>query len=217
LQQLEQLYATGVRAMVEFDPIDSESRRADLAWLSARSPIHILTSAGIAPDDPATGAMPNLPVRAGLQMLAGPPGSERASGHHRLPAFMQLASALDALSAIARVPAGTTVPLTVVADPHTVSVEDAETVLAVGVCIVLVARDDPAAMPALAATFKRLADLGFSDRVALGYAGDPLTVMERMPLFLMEADFTSTEVRQLLVDNPLRSLLIGGHSSHSED
>ena len=71
-------------------------------------------------------------------------------------------------------------------------------------------------MPAAAAAFKRLMDAGAGDRLALGYAGDPITVMQRMPIFLMEAGLTSVQVRQVLVENPLKSLLIRGEESETE-
>jgi hypothetical protein len=215
LLDLEQLYATGVRAVVELDAADSEQRRADLAWLSARSPIHILTSAGIAPDDAVSEPASNVPpVRAGLRLLDGAPAGALGVTFSRLPVFISLESVQVALR-------GETVnsdaPHTIVADPLSASADELRGVLDAGNRLVLVAEDDTSTMPLVAALFKQLADLEFGDRLALAYRGDPITVMERMPIFLMEAGLTSADVRGILVDNPLRSLLVAGKREADQD
>lgn len=212
LLQLEQLYATGVRAVVELDCLDSESRLADLAWLSARSPIHILTSAGFTPDEFVAGSRPSVPVRPGLRVPPAVPNAPTKDGRGRLPIFVELTTVLDTLPEMARFAAETGVPLTAVADPLSATTGDTRAVLEAGARLVLIAGDEASTMPAVAARFKWLSDLGFSDRLGLGYRGDPVMVMERMPIFLMEAGLASIAVREILVGNPLQSLLRRGMS-----
>lgn len=206
LQHFEQLYATGVRAVVELLPTSSGSHLADLAWLMARSPIHIVTSVGIAPGERERDAATGVWVRAGLRTVSG--HTTARAGNERLPRFLNLDSAGAAETAVSLASDPEAGPLTVVVDPLAARSEHLATLLESGARLALIAGDDPGTMPEVAATFKRLVDAGVGDRLALGYAGDPITVMERMPIFLMEAGLTSVEVRQLLVENPLQSLLI---------
>lgn len=217
LLHLEQLYATGVRAVVELLPASTGSHLADLGWLMARSPIHIVTSAGLRPGERDQDAETGVPVRVGLQTVPSSGHAVGGANSRRLPRFLNLDS--EGAAEMALSPASESDPkgpVTVVADPLAERFRHVDNLLESEVLLALVTGDDAASMPAAAAAFKRLMDAGAGDRLALGYAGDPITVMQRMPIFLMEAGLTSVQVRQVLVENPLKSLLIRGEESETE-
>jgi hypothetical protein len=59
---------------------------------------------------------------------------------------------------------------------------------------------------AAAAIHNLVIDGGFGDRLAVGYNSDPINLMERFPVLLMEAGLSAAAVRRLLVENPARAL-----------
>lgn len=205
LLELEQLYAAGVRAVVDLASVASTQQAADLVWISRRSPVHIVVGAG----PTLTTAAANQHLHFGISRFESPPSPRGAVARHDRPRFVRAAAWATAAQAAARPGwveddgAG----WTVVAEPRDATPSLVLAAIEAGARLVLTISDgDAGALAGSAALIRDLVELGFGDRLSLGYNADPLVLMERFPLFLMEAGLPAIAVRRILIDNPAEAL-----------
>lgn len=206
LIELERLYTTGVRAVVDLAAA-SDSQRADLAWVSQRSPVHIVV--GASPPEVTAPANDHLPIGISRIEALGAPGE--AVVRPDRPPFVHA----ETWSAATRYAASSTddehgwTGWTIVAEPASATPGVVQAALAAGARLVFIVGDARADVMADTAGFIRdLVELGFGERVSLGYNADPILVMERFPLLLMDAGLPAIAVRRILVDNPAEALTI---------
>lgn len=205
LLELEQLYASGVRAVVALIAVTSPREIADLVWISQRSPVHIIV--GTQPME--TTAAANAHLDAGIALVESPSAPDMTGSRFDRPPFIRA----ETWSEVAQrtMPSGGVAldwtGWTVVAEPADATWGLVQSALAAGGRVVLTVADgDTELMTATAALICDLVEGGFGDRLSLGYNADPLTVVERFPLFLMEAELPAKAVRRILVDNPIEAL-----------
>ena len=203
---LEQAYASGVRAVADVSGHQSVRDTADVQWMSARSPVHLIVGT-LASDAQERAELAN--VRYGLAVSDSTAHVRRALEVTELPAFIQVTSPDQIGGAITRLetfPLGHR-PWVVLDESGLGSDREWEKALtAVGGVVLVVATDDLPGMTRAAKRCRELVDGGFGDRLALGYNADPVLLMERFPLLLMEAGLPAEAVRRLLIENPAEAL-----------
>ena len=202
LLELEQLYASGVRAVADLTAPGSPRQIGELVWISQRSPVHIVTGARPA----VTTVTANLFGGVSLvESLLAPDSAARFDRPPFVRANTWLAAAQRALAS-----GGVGLDWTgwtVVAGPTDATSALVQPALAAGARVVLIVADeDTGLMAATAALICDLVEGGYGDGLSLGYNADPMTVVERFPLFLMEAGLPAIAVRRILVDNPAKAL-----------
>lgn len=204
LVEAERLYATGVHAVVELAAA-SDQQLADLAWISRRSPIHLVFASG---PTPAT-VTSDEPLRFGITRVESLPAPGEAAARPDRPPFVR-AETWSAAAQLATPHGGAEhdwTGWTVVAEPANATSSLVRAVLAAGASLVLIVADaDSGAMAGTAALIRELVELGYGNRLSLGYNADPVVVIERLPLFLMDAGLPAIAVRRILVDNPAEVL-----------
>jgi hypothetical protein len=202
---LEQLYAIGVRAIVDLASAAAAEQLTDLLWISARAPVHVINGASAATPIDGT-AKANVGVAIGQAGVSADLGDAIRRGQ---PRFVPVAAAAQLDQEAAQIGSGEPDP-----GPWVVIESSAigegwnwEAALERGIGLALiVAAADSGAMELAASRCRELVDAGFGNRLILGYNEDPLGLMERFPVLLMEAGLPATVVRKLLVDNPARAL-----------
>ena len=204
LLELEQLYASGVRAVVDLTATTSPRQVTDLIWISQRSPVHIFV--GAQPEMSTMAANGDLHIGISLvESVLAPDSPVRFDR----PPFVRAETWL-AVSQRAMPSGGVALDWTgwtVVAEPENAPSDIVQAAFVAGARAVLIVADgDADRMTATAALIRDLVEDGYGDRLSLGYNADPMTVVERFPLFLMDAGLPATAVRRILVDNPAEAL-----------
>jgi hypothetical protein len=204
LLELEQLYASGVRAVVDLTTTTSAQQVTDLNWISQRSPVHIVV--GAQPEMSTMAANGDLHIGISLVESVLVPDS---TARFDRPPFVRA----ETWSVVAQraMPSGEVAldwaGWTVVAEAENATMGLVQPALAAGARGVLIVADgDAGRMTATAALICDLVEDGYGDRLSLGYNADPITVAERFPLFLMEAGLPAMAVRRILVDSPAEAL-----------
>lgn len=204
LIELERLYATGVRAVVDLAAVTSAQQLADLAWISQRSPVHLVIASGPTLATETTGALP----RFGITRVESMPAlGDAEAGPHRLLFVRAETWSAVAQLALPRGGGGNWAGWTIIVEPANATSGLVQAALAAGArLVVIVGEADAGGMAGTAALIRDLVELGFGDRLSLGYNADPIVVMERFPLLLMDAGLPAIAVRRILVDNPAEAL-----------
>jgi hypothetical protein len=203
---LEHVYAAGVRSVADVTGYRSGQDSADVQWVSARSPVHLVVG-NMSPD--AHGPCELATVRFGLAVWDGLAREDWAQQVTGLPVFARVTLPDQASAAIAHLE-----PFLCGRRPWLVLEESGlrsdrkwgELLAGVAGVVLVVATDDFAGMTRAARRCRELVGAGFGDRLALGYNADPVLLMERFPLLLMEEGLPADAVRRLLIENPARAL-----------
>jgi hypothetical protein len=180
---------------------------ADLLWISARTPVHIIVAADFA--QPPVAAV-GEPLRVGAAIVT----VGRANRGMDCPAELPLFERTELTRGIEHAGASVTSrveeraawavlsEMALTADQERSRERDD-----VAGLVVVIATERVEPMSRAAAMVRDLViERGFGDRLALGYTSDPVGFMERFPLLLMEAGLSAAAVGRLLVENPARAL-----------
>ncbi len=205
LIELERLYALGVRSCIELATGATAVARADLAWVSARSPIHLIAS-----QRPSVGSADN---KSGLRL--GATGLGSASEIQRLPI---MDTTLPVFIDGDRAPVGwidrsgldqelsERMCLTSVLPAPGGARGEWKPLLGAGARLAIIVPGG--GMLEAAGVVRDLVADGVGDQILLGFQDDPMSMMERFPIALMVAGLAAVEVRKLFVDNPARMLTL---------
>lgn len=221
LAELEDAYAVGIRSLVVM-PVGSSDERATIDWLAGRAPVHLV------PLESVGGNTADLTAvdRAGglsLQIDAGMPnidalvdiGIVRDLSFHLAGFVPEMIRTIRTLGEHGVKPARVWIGGSLIANPDL-----AARLLSAGISFSVQTGDD--ASEAVARAIVDYVKTGYIDQLMLGSGAERTAdqqsnggtsrgdVIDRFPIDLLEAGLSALQVRQLLVENPMRLFTIRG-------